>query len=83
MVQKVGDRRYWEQWAADVAKIAQGYIERINRLIAKEGKHKTEFDAFLSGLRKNINPSVEPGEVVEPEIPKNVTMFPMSTQKLR
>jgi len=65
MVQKVGDKRYWEQWAADVAKIAQSYIERINRLVVKEGKHKAEFDAFLTGLRKNINPSVEPGEVVE------------------
>lgn len=24
MVQKVGNKRYWEQWAADVAKVAQG-----------------------------------------------------------
>ena len=37
MVQKVGNKRYWEQWAADVAKIAQGYMERINRLIAAKG----------------------------------------------
>lgn len=65
MVQKVGNKRYWEQWAADVAKIAQGYIERINRLIAAPGPHKDAFDEFLSGLRKNINPSVTPGEVVE------------------
>ena len=65
MVQKVGNKRYREQWAADVAKIAQGYIERINRLIAVPGPHKDAFDEFLSGLRKNINPSVTPGEVVE------------------
>lgn len=65
MVQKVGNKRYWEQWAADVAKIAQGYIERISRLIAVPGPHKAAFDEFLSGLRKNINPSVTPGEVVE------------------
>ena len=65
MVQKVGNKRYWEQWAADVAKIAQGYIERINRLIAAPGPHKDAFDEFLLGLRKNINPSVTPGEVVE------------------
>ncbi len=65
MVQKVGKKRYWEQWAADVAKIAQGYIERINRLIAVPGPHQDAFDKFLSGLRKNINPSVSPGEVVE------------------
>ena len=65
MVQKVGNKRYWEQWAADVAQIAQGYMERINRLIAVPGPHKTAFDDFLSGLRKNINPAVTPGEVVE------------------
>lgn len=65
MVQKVGDKRYWEQWAADVAKIAQRYIERINRLIAVPGPHKQAFDEFLSGLQKNINPSVSAGEVVE------------------
>lgn len=65
MVQKVGNKRYWEQWAADVAQIAQRYMERINRLIAVPGPHKAAFDAFLGGLRKNINPSVTPGEVVE------------------
>ncbi len=65
MVQKVGNKRYWEQWAADVARIAQGYMERINRLIAVPGPHKTAFDDLLSGLRKNINLAVTPGEVVE------------------
>lgn len=65
MVQKVGNKRYWEQWAADVAQIAQNYMERIGRLIAAPGPHKTAFDSFLEGLRKNINPSVTPGEVVE------------------
>jgi predicted helicase len=65
MVQKVGNKRYWEQWAADVAKIAEGYIERITRLVAQPGPHKAAFDGFLAGLRKNINPSVEAGEVVE------------------
>ncbi|HZF60973.1 MAG TPA: type ISP restriction/modification enzyme [Desulfovibrio sp.] len=65
MVQKVGNKRYWEQWAADVAQIAQGYIERITRLVAQEGPHKEKFEEFLNGLRKNINPSVKTDEVVE------------------
>lgn len=65
MVQKVGNKRYWEQWAADVAKIAQGYITRINGLISQDGPHKTEFNKFLADLRKNINPSVSSDEVVE------------------
>ena len=33
MVKKVGDRRYWEQWAKDVAIIADRQIERISYLI--------------------------------------------------
>ncbi len=39
MVQKVGDRRYWEQWARNVAEIAEHQVERINRLIKKEDEH--------------------------------------------
>ncbi len=65
MVQKVGDKRYWEQWAGDVAKIAEAHIERIKRLIAEEGKPKREFERFIKGLRKNINPSISEEDAVE------------------
>ncbi len=64
MVQKVGDKRYWEQWAADIADIVRRYMERITRLIAVPGPHKDAFDEFLGGLQKNINPSVTQDEVV-------------------
>lgn len=65
MVQKVGSKRYWVQWAQDVGKIAQRYIERINTLIATEGKHQKEFNKFWDGLKKNINPSISQNEVVQ------------------
>ncbi|MCI7487045.1 MAG: DEAD/DEAH box helicase family protein [Alphaproteobacteria bacterium] len=65
MVKKVGNRMYWVQWAQDVARIAEQYIKRINRLIAQEGKHKKAFDALLKGLRKNINPSITQDAVVQ------------------
>lgn len=65
MVQKVGDRRYWEQWAKDVAKIAERYVERINRLIKEDKEHQKVFAAFLAGLQKNINPSITQGEAVD------------------
>lgn len=64
MVEKVGDKRYWEQWAADIADIVQRYMERITRLIAVPGPHKDAFEDFLGGLQKNINPSVTQDEVV-------------------
>ena len=65
MVQKVGSKRYWVQWAQDVAKIAQRYIQRINHLIASDTKSKEVFDKFLKGLRKNINPSVSEEEAIQ------------------
>ena len=65
MVEKVGNKKYLEQWAEDVGKIAQRYIERINKLIEQDDKHKKAFDKFLNGIRKNINPSIQQSEVVE------------------
>ncbi|MEG1738593.1 MAG: type ISP restriction/modification enzyme [Odoribacter sp.] len=65
MVQKVGDKRYWEQWAKDVAQIAERHMERINKLIEQEGEHRRAFDEFISGLRKNINPAITVSEGVE------------------
>ena len=65
MVKKVGTRTYWEQWAKEVARIAEMHVERINRLIKEDTAHKKAFDEFLSGLQKNINPAITPDEVVE------------------
>jgi predicted helicase len=65
MVQKVGDRRYWEQWAKDVADIAERHIQRINRLILDGSEHQQAFADFMAGLRKNINPAITETEAVE------------------
>ncbi len=65
MVQKVGDKRYWEQWAADVAKIAERHIKRIKSLISTDEKARKTFDTFLKGLHRNINPSVDEDTAVE------------------
>lgn len=65
MVQKVGDRRYWEQWAQSVGAIAERQTERIQRLITEDKKHQKAFANFLGGLQKNINPSITEHEAVE------------------
>jgi predicted helicase len=65
MVQKVGDRRYWEQWAKNVAEIAERQVERITRLIADKDKHQLAFQGFIEGLRKNINPSISEQEAID------------------
>ncbi|MDR1191085.1 MAG: DEAD/DEAH box helicase family protein [Verrucomicrobiales bacterium] len=65
LVEKVGDRRYWEQWARDVADIATRQIERIRALVTGSGEHRAEFAKFLDGLRRNINPSIADGDAIE------------------
>jgi predicted helicase len=65
MVQKVGDRRYWEQWAKNVAEIAERHIVRITRLTKDSSEHQAAFEEFLQGLKKNINPSISAEEAVE------------------
>lgn len=65
MVQKVGDRRYWEQWAQSVAEIAQRQIERITKLIETNPQHNQAFEDFMKGLHKNINPSISKEEAID------------------
>lgn len=65
MVERVGEKRYWEQWAKDVAKIAQNYIDRITKLVDIPGQHQDEFNKFLESIRQNLNPSVSKSEVIQ------------------
>jgi predicted helicase len=65
MVDKVGDKPYWEQWAKSVAELAQRHIDRITRLVSTPGKHQKEFAKFLKGLQKNINPSIDEAQAIE------------------
>lgn len=65
IVLKCGDRRYWEDWAKDVAKIAERHTARVTALIESGGEAKQAFDRFLSGLQENINPAIGQGEAIE------------------
>jgi predicted helicase len=66
IVQKVGERRYWETWAKDVSDIAQTHITRIKGLLADPNSTQAkEFDAFLTGLRGNLNESITANEAIE------------------
>ncbi|MCQ6276400.1 DEAD/DEAH box helicase [Bacillus sp. V3B] len=66
IVQKVGDRRYLEDWSKDVNEIAQRYIRWINeRLNDKDNPIKTEFTKFVHGLQHNINESITQDSAVE------------------
>lgn len=65
VVQKVGDRRYLEDWSKDVADIAKMYIRRINDLIDSNDAAKIAFDKFLDSLHHNINDSIDRDKAIE------------------
>lgn len=66
IVTKCGNRRYWEDWAKDIAEIADRHQMRIHALLEKAySKGKKAFDEFLKGVRKNINPSVSQNDAIE------------------
>ena len=66
LVEKCGDRLYWENWAAEVGEIAKKYIARIARLVTGEGgKYSAEFDEFVRTLRHNLNPGITAEQCIE------------------
>ncbi|MCF3627379.1 DEAD/DEAH box helicase family protein [Planktothrix agardhii 1801] len=66
IVVKCGDRRYWEDWAKDVAKIADNHTTRIKALLENsESNAKQAFNEFLKGLHNNLNPNVTKDEAIE------------------
>src|SRR5699024_999781 len=65
LVDKVGTRTYWEDWADDVAEIAQAQILRINALLEHASpKIQAEFKTFVAGLRANLNDSITDDEAI-------------------
>lgn len=65
LVEKCGDRLYWENWSKTVGMIARKFIERIAKLVKNVPELSSEFAIFVKGLRDNLNPSVDEGQAIE------------------
>ena len=65
LVEKCGDRLYWENWSKKVGLIARKFIERITKLVSSVPALKSEFNIFVKGLQENLNPSVDEGQAIE------------------
>lgn len=66
IVQKVGDRKYLENWSQDVAKIAKRQISWIkNKLSDKKDPISLEFKKFVSSLQHNINQNIDENHAAE------------------
>ncbi|WP_179473678.1 DEAD/DEAH box helicase [Mycolicibacterium vinylchloridicum] len=65
IVDKVGTRTYWEDWAKDVADIAAALIARIKVLIDGADPTVTEaFAKFHKGLQDNLNDSISRDDAI-------------------
>lgn len=67
LVQKVGNRHHWEEWANDIARIAQTHIDRIKAVLEdpKAKKEREAFEGFAAELRDDLNDSITDSEIVE------------------
>ncbi len=66
IVTKVGSRRYWEDWAQDVATIADRHTTRIRALLADPTLDVHEqFEHFLVSLRRNLNTSISRDDAID------------------
>ena len=60
IVEKCGDKRYWENWAKDVAEIFDRLVDRVQNLLDDpENDALSEwFESFHDELKKTINTSI-------------------------
>jgi predicted helicase len=67
VVQKCGNRHHWEDWAADIAKIARTHIDRITGILenSENTKEQAAFKAFAEELRDDLNDSITDGDIIE------------------
>ncbi|MDR1265747.1 MAG: DEAD/DEAH box helicase family protein [Propionibacteriaceae bacterium] len=66
IVDKVGSRRYWEDWAKDVAGIVTAHTARLTDLQATgDWRVRAAFDTFLTALRANLNPSIDAAQAID------------------
>jgi len=65
IVQKVGDRRYLEDWSKDIADIARRHIQGIEFILEQNPDSQSAFDKFLHSLQHNINESIDQNQAIE------------------
>ncbi|WP_168382621.1 DEAD/DEAH box helicase [Acinetobacter indicus] len=67
VVQKVGNRHHWEDWANDIAKIAQTHIKLITDILARPEcqAEQAVFEEFANEIRDDLNNAVSDAEIIE------------------
>ena len=64
LVQKVGNTRYWETWAKDIAQIAKRHRTRLADQVVRP-EVAVEFAAFHAALQANLNEGITAEDAVD------------------
>ena len=67
IVERCGDRKYWESWAKDVADIFTRVVGRIENLLDKPDNDALRewFDSFHAELKDSINTSITQNDAMD------------------
>lgn len=66
IVKECGNRMYWQDWAKDIAEIAQKHIMLITSLLEQASpSQRKAFQEFVQGLQNNLNPYIDEEQAVE------------------
>ena len=67
VVEKVGNRHHWEEWANDIAKIARTHIDRIKAILEnpKNTRAIATFKEFSAELKDDLNDALTDDEIIE------------------
>ncbi len=66
IVEKCGRREYWEDWAKDIARIAERHITRISTLVSQpDSDARKFFQDFLLEVRDDLNEGIAELDVIE------------------
>lgn len=65
IVDKCGNRRYWDEWAGDVADIARRHIRRIEAMVTADEAAREVFGEFLAELHDDLNEGITEQDAIE------------------
>ena len=65
VVEKCGSRKYWEDWAHDVARIARAHTERIRAMVHADDASREVFSDFLKELHDDLNEGITEDDAIE------------------
>ena len=64
-VERCGNKIYWDEWAEDIAAIAELHIADITRLVNHNDKVHDTFTGFVTELQKILNPGITQDDAIE------------------